>query len=476
MATSTVSPEAGVTGLSALTDLVQRLARGALPQQTIALINPATLIPIQPRPDKIRPIAIGTVLRRLVTKILLPQAISDSRSYLAPFQFGNAVRSVIDFIVHETRRFLEERKSDPDMCILQVDMTNAFNRFSRQRLLNMLPKKAPSLARFLNMLYGQDVPKLIFPPPGVADMESLEGAEQGDPAATLAYSLVHRAIATEIDSATDLPLHAWLCDDGNFGGRHEDIVKVVRILAEKGPELGLHINLSKCRLFWPTDPGPSSTLRAALPEIPFCTDGIVVLGAPVGSQAFTSSTSAFFKDKIDACNTTLDKVSIIGDARTRFHLHRVCASACRLQHAFKLTPPNLSTRAAEKFDRAQLRFYATSNNVPVTSSSPAAHQVRLPLRLGGHGLTPIAPLHYSSYAASLLSADETRLSHQPTGFGANVTAGMHAEADKWIIEFFRRLHPKFVDESLRVTSRQRDHTVWWCSGAVSGRGSRAYVL
>lgn len=91
---STVCPEVGVAGLSTLTRLVRRLARGGLLRQTIPLVAVATLLPIQKKPDKIRPIAIDQSLRRLVTKVLLPAAIADTRGYLQPEQPANGAPDV----------------------------------------------------------------------------------------------------------------------------------------------------------------------------------------------------------------------------------------------------------------------------------------------------------------------------------------------------------------------------------------------
>ena len=86
LANTTISPEAGVTGLSALTNLFNRLARGSLLLRTTPLARAATLLPLHPRPGKIRPIAIGKSLRRLATKVLLQAAIEDTREHLARSQ------------------------------------------------------------------------------------------------------------------------------------------------------------------------------------------------------------------------------------------------------------------------------------------------------------------------------------------------------------------------------------------------------
>lgn len=81
-----VSSEAGVTGHSALTLFVRRAARGELPEQTFPILAAAALLPISPRPGKIGPTTIRQTLRRLITKVLLPMALDDTRDFLSPEQ------------------------------------------------------------------------------------------------------------------------------------------------------------------------------------------------------------------------------------------------------------------------------------------------------------------------------------------------------------------------------------------------------
>lgn len=81
----------GVSGLSALINLVRRLAKGNLPAQTLPLLSATTLLPIQRRPDKIRPIAIGTAPRQLVTKVPLGPAVTDTQGFLAPDQLPSSM-------------------------------------------------------------------------------------------------------------------------------------------------------------------------------------------------------------------------------------------------------------------------------------------------------------------------------------------------------------------------------------------------
>lgn len=158
LAFTSISPQAGVTGLGALTNLVRRLAKGNLPHKTLPLFAAATLLPIKPRPHKIRPIAIGQALRRLTTKVLLGPALADTRDYFAPCQLANGVSAGADAIVHDVRMKIKRYGKGEKHVLVAVDASNAFNCFSRQQMLDLLPSKAPSLAAFINMVYGLSSP------------------------------------------------------------------------------------------------------------------------------------------------------------------------------------------------------------------------------------------------------------------------------------------------------------------------------
>ena len=161
LARTTLSPEAGVTGLSALTHLVQRLARGDVPDQTAPLLAASTLILLQPRADKMRPITVGQALRRLVTKVLLPPAIEYTRDWLLSEQLANAVPAGMDAIVHDCRMLMHRHGRDSNYIIVSVDARNAFNSFSRQSSLDHLPLQAPRLTCLLNLIYGRTMPDLV---------------------------------------------------------------------------------------------------------------------------------------------------------------------------------------------------------------------------------------------------------------------------------------------------------------------------
>ena len=217
---------------------------------TVPLLAASSLIPLQPRPDKTRPIAVGQVLRRLVTKVLLPAATDDTRDRLSPEQVANVLPSGMDAIDHDCRKLMVRHDRDPNYVLVSVDTRNTFNTFSRQVMLHLAPLQTPTLARFQNIMYGPTVPDLIQPssPPLLILIQ--EGSQQGDPASMLVFSLAIQPLTRRLSRECNLAVNLWYTDDGNLIGNIAEVIKALRILRNSGPAAGFHVNFTKCSASW----------------------------------------------------------------------------------------------------------------------------------------------------------------------------------------------------------------------------------
>lgn len=136
---------------------------GTPPNSILPLFSAATLLQIQSGPDKIRPISIGQALCRLVTLVLLQRALAESREHLALERQANGLRTDMDAIAHDARMRLKRHRRKDTHVLVSIVGTNAFNQFSRQQNIELLPPHAPSLAQFINMIYGRAPPSLFIP-------------------------------------------------------------------------------------------------------------------------------------------------------------------------------------------------------------------------------------------------------------------------------------------------------------------------
>lgn len=97
--------------------------------------------------------AIGNVLRRLTTKVLMPSAVSEKASYLLPEQVANGVPAGSVAIIHRLQALMDDEEGmDDDYVAVSIDAKNAFNGYSRQCMLDLSVERVPMLACFVNLL------------------------------------------------------------------------------------------------------------------------------------------------------------------------------------------------------------------------------------------------------------------------------------------------------------------------------------
>ena len=83
-------------------------------------------------------------------------------------------------------------------------------------------------------------------------LSSESGVQQRDPLGPMLFSLVLNILVMKIarDSAcSNIPFHAWYLDDGAVADPRSSLCRILTLLQEEGPALGIIINLPKCEVF-----------------------------------------------------------------------------------------------------------------------------------------------------------------------------------------------------------------------------------
>ncbi|GKB82448.1 hypothetical protein Tco_0949343, partial [Tanacetum coccineum] len=96
----------------------------------------APLTPLFKPDNKIWPIDVGTIWRRLVSKVAIKGLGKKMSKYHSDFQFGVRVSGGVEAVVHSVNRVLSEYRNDGSLTILTIDFLNAFNRVDRSALLH----------------------------------------------------------------------------------------------------------------------------------------------------------------------------------------------------------------------------------------------------------------------------------------------------------------------------------------------------
>ena len=112
----------------------------------------------------------------------------------------------------------------------------------------------------------------------------------------LLFSLVVLQLLDDIGKIPKLHLQLWYLDDGTFAGDRDAVSTILQSLWMRGPAFGLHVNLDKCEVFWPSSDQTFPELPAQVRRL---SDGVELLGSPVyGTDEFFKSSVAKRIDKV----------------------------------------------------------------------------------------------------------------------------------------------------------------------------------
>ena len=127
-----VSPgNRGEKAATALTKIVNILAKGNLPARVAPYFCGAKLHAAKKKDNGVRPIAVGDLICRLVAKCFASAIGGKVSALLAPHQLGVAVRNGCEAVTHAVREVVD---ANPSSSVFQCDLVNAFNVVDRSHM------------------------------------------------------------------------------------------------------------------------------------------------------------------------------------------------------------------------------------------------------------------------------------------------------------------------------------------------------
>jgi Reverse transcriptase (RNA-dependent DNA polymerase) len=235
-------------------------------------------------------------------------------------------------------------------------------------------EKLPGLYRWVEYCYSQPA-HLFF---GSCLLASMAGVQQGDPLGPLLFSLVLHPLALKIqEQFPSLDLCVWYLDDGTIVGPVDEVYGVFKLLQAEGPALGLHLNVRKNELWWPS--------RASEDPFPIDVDrldnaGVKLLGAPIGTRDFTTE---FVKKKLKALEAVCNTLKDVDDAQVEFGLFRGCLSFNKINHLLRTCPRDLLREALVRCPLPKYRGRDSAGHHSFERAMVSGFFAREVCRLGG---------------------------------------------------------------------------------------------
>eukprot|EP00666_Eupelagonemidae_sp_cell4sb_P017976 gene17976-biopygen815 len=347
-----------------LARVVNWLAAGDAPGPAARHLAGARLIALLKPNGRLRPIAIGEVLRRLVAKCLCSTVQGEARALLWPLQTGVAVPKGAECSIHTLRQWCARHRGSPDRVLLKLDFSNAFNQVNRAAVLRAVRDRLPQLLPWVHWCYSAPSNLRLG---AFAPLASAEGVQQGDPLGPLLFALVVQPLAERLAGVGDLDLAQFYLDDGVLCGPALAVARALRLVQDEGPALGLHLNLAKCELVVPSGqlspacadlfPDPLRVDPAGANRVRFdgnfafldAREDCSYLGSPIGSLDHCNQV---LTDRVDRVRAILRAVATVRDPEVAFKIMKHCVNYGRVMHLMRTVPYDSRASGFTAFDNA----------------------------------------------------------------------------------------------------------------------------
>lgn len=355
----------------------------------------APIHPIRKRgdPQGVRPIAVGEVFRRLVSRACCAVLRQKTDEF---FLARKQVEAAVQALRREQDRAAAESR---EWVVLRVDLENSFNSVSRGEIEARLKEHFPELVRWFRFCYAE--PARLFCQSRLLPFGSAAGVQQGDPLGPFLFALAlapcNERLIRELGEEA---LSVWYLDDGTIAGPREVVLRAWGIIVEECGFVNLRLKFSKCELFTTLDGVDFSGFPEEIRRLGH--DGFELLGTPIGNADFSEECVG---RRVERISESLEKLSILNDPQCELLLLRACLGMPRFGFALRSVSPSLISGAISEFD---LLIDARSESCFGLSLPPLQTiQWPLPIGLGGAGVIKASTICNAAYLGNVLGSLET---------------------------------------------------------------------
>ena len=350
-----------------------------------------------PAPVDFRPLGIGGSIMRLISTAMCVQEGSAVGRVLSPLQLAVRITDGTCIIAATAQATFTHGRGGALCCdILKTDIKNAYGTVLRTSILRGLRKYAPGLVRWFIISYGGPT-RLFHSVHGFVGWVR-EGVKQGDPMATILFAVALQEAIIRInehvrDQHQGAPTaRAWgFADDIDLHGDGERLLDnidhykaIIRDLT------GMELCLPKCTLLVSGPVNEVVRTKAATLGISVATEGMVVMGVPVGTDAYIGASLTAHASGLLLDIAALDYFTLHG----QWTLLRMCVNQ-RPMYLQRLLQLRHGGDAFARFDTAVTAKVLDIMGVMLHEERELVHErvdaLRgLPLQLSGGAVRAIA--------------------------------------------------------------------------------------
>ena len=402
--------------------LLKDIINGSMSERARQMLLSSRLVALNKTDGGHRPIAVGELFYRLAGVIVVRKITKAAAVLFSPHQFGVGIPAGAERILHSLQHLLTDQSNR--VCLLKVDISNAFNSCDRARMLREL-YSTPALSPLYRIAdFGYSAPsQLILQRCEGLSMSSSNGVRQGDPISAILFCLYMREVMVKVAEQADVCLYGFF-DDLNVVGKPDEVMKAFAALQQLLPQVSLECNTSKSHFayFHHEDAPLKRSIRNALAEhnIQLHDEWMEVVGAVIGrdEQAIRAGVTATLGAHDHGRDAFFYRLQLdVLTEHSCMNLLRQCAVP-KMNYLLRCLPPPCVREEAKVFDelvleaaKAKIGIHGDEGGETTTLG------LQTRLRHGGFGMTSASETSPKAYLGSLAAVSGASAFERYSGDG-----------------------------------------------------------
>ena len=430
--------------LLVLIELLQSYCTQDLGTVALDTINASLPLPLSKgsQAQGVRPLAIPTVFRKLIGKLVVHKWRKALADHSSPHQFAALRSNGCHLCAREARSLINRASSN---VLVRCDIANAFNSIDREAVLQAFHDISPELAHSQCAWLQRPTVALTMMSDGTRSaLRTAVGIPQKNPLSSLAFTAALGPSLRRLPTRSVTPLA--FADDVLLicprASALDDFAYWQRALGE----LGLTVSVGKTAVWDPRgDPEWAARFCAAYPGAVVSADGLTICGLPVaelspdhldwdmawGNDPFLAQFLRTAQDRLTVRLRALSQfVHLMGPDTPAMHVALQILRTNllpRFTHLFRFVPLRLTLPWARDLDRDLVTWLETLLHLPLRE--PSSTWILLtPASRGSLGFTPLVIdvlLHCLSGLLALSAAGEHPMTRDETADAQLARESLH---------------------------------------------------